>query len=132
MTFESVYVDPRGRISRREYIPALATLLAAMLFFGLLVGGRTAQFCLLVLLYPAVALHARRLHDMGRPAWALAVPAVLLILTQCIRLGYFTFGPTLDVALPIASLVVSAVVVAWCLAAPGQAEPNRFGPPLAA
>ena len=75
MTFESLFVNPNGRTSRRQFIAALITLLAVVVFYAFLVGGRTGQWCLLVLLFPAVILHARRLHDMGHTAWLLLAPA---------------------------------------------------------
>jgi len=116
MNYDSLFADPRGRTSRARFVPALLVLLAAILFYAFLVKGRTAQFCLLVLLYPALVLHARRLHDMGRSAWLLVVPAVLLVAMFGARLQYFSFGETGDAAVAALALAASAGVALWgCL-----------------
>ena len=62
-TFDSLFVRFNGRTSRAEFVPALITLLAVVAFYAFLVGGRTAQWCLAVLLFPAFILLARRLRD---------------------------------------------------------------------
>ena len=69
MHYEALFVNPAGRASRAEYIPALISLAAALLFFAYLVTGRTAHFCMLVLMYPAFVLLAQRVRDMGYSAW---------------------------------------------------------------
>ncbi len=66
---------PGGRTSRGQFVPALLTLLAVVVFYVFLVKGRTAQWCMLVLLFPAIVLHARRLHDMGSSRLAAARPS---------------------------------------------------------
>jgi hypothetical protein len=68
MVFDSLFGNPGGRTSRGEYAAALATLLAVAAFYAFVVTGRTAQWCMLVLLFPAVILHVRRLRDMGHSA----------------------------------------------------------------
>ena len=75
--------------------------------------GRTAEWCALVLVYPGVILHARRLHDMGYSGWLLVVPAVLMILAFAIWLHLVSFGAQLDSALPLVALVVSAGFALW-------------------
>lgn len=71
--------------------------------------GRTAQWCLLVLLFPAVVLHARRLHDMGRTAW----------------LQFASPGTQLEAVVPIAALVASAGLALWGCLGGGQAGASR-------
>jgi uncharacterized membrane protein YhaH (DUF805 family) len=114
MNFEQLFVDPRGRAPREAFVPALLVVVAVTLFYAFLVKGRTAQFCLLVLVYPALVLHARRLHDMGRSAWLLIVPAALLLFAFAIRLEYLSLGPRVDGLLPAAALAVSAGFALWC------------------
>lgn len=121
MTYDSLFVNPAGRTPRNQFIPGLLVLLAVVLFYALLVKGRTATFCMLVLMYPGLTLHARRLHDMGRSAWLLVVPALLLLVTFAIWLGYASFGETLDGLLPKAALLVAAVFAAWGAAGKGRA-----------
>lgn len=132
MNFESLFVNPNGRTSRGQFVAALITLLAVVAFYQFLVTGRTAQFCLLVLVFPGVILHARRLHDMGRAAWLLFVPAVLMVAAFAIWLKYVSLGAQLDTAVPLAALVVSVGFALWGCMARGQAEANRFGARAAA
>jgi uncharacterized membrane protein YhaH (DUF805 family)/uncharacterized membrane protein YphA (DoxX/SURF4 family) len=114
--FDSMFVGANGRTSRDEFIPALITLLAVVVFYAFIVKGRTAQFCLLVLLYPAIMLHARRLQDMGHSAWLLAIPAVLMIGAFAIRLKYVSPDAAIASGLPLVALAVSGAFALWgCL-----------------
>jgi uncharacterized membrane protein YhaH (DUF805 family) len=120
--YEILFVHANGRTSRAQFVPALVTFLAVVVFYAYLVKGRTAIFCLLVLLYPALILHARRLHDMGRSAWLLVVPAVLMLVAFSIWLKYASLGTRLDAVVPMAALAVSAGFALWgCL---GRTRPG--------
>ncbi|HWG31386.1 MAG TPA: DUF805 domain-containing protein [Steroidobacteraceae bacterium] len=129
-SFDSMFVSPKGRASRGQFVPALITLVAVILFYAFLVTGRTAQWCLLMLLFPGVILHARRLHDMGHSAWLLAVPAVLMVAAFAIWLHILSLGTQLDAAVPVVALVVSAGFALWGCIGRGQVEANRFGAPV--
>ena len=127
MTFDTLFADPRGRSSRGHFIAGLLTLLAVIAFYALLVKGRTAQWSILVLVFPTVILHARRLHDMGRSAWLLIVPAVLMLAAFAIWLKVLSFGTPLDGALPPVALATFAGFALWGCIGSGQPEANRFG-----
>ena len=62
-----------------------------------------APWGLLVLVYPAVVLHARRLHDMGRTGWLLLVPAVLTVAAMAIWARRISLGAQLDFTVPLAA-----------------------------
>jgi uncharacterized membrane protein YhaH (DUF805 family) len=113
MNFESLYVNPNGRTSRDQFVPALITLVAVVVFYMYLVGGRTAQWSLLVLLFPAFVLHARRLHDMGRSAWLLLVPTALMVAAFAIWLQIISLGTQLNAAVPPIALAASAGFALW-------------------
>lgn len=113
MNYEALFVNPNGRTSRAQYVPAMITVLAAIAFFAYLVTGRTAQFCMLVLLYPAFVLLGRRLKDKGYPLWLLLVPLVPMLASFAIQLGYLSLGKTVDSILPMTALVISALFVLW-------------------
>jgi uncharacterized membrane protein YhaH (DUF805 family) len=132
MTFESLFVNANGRTARGQFVAALITLLAVVAFYAFLVTGRTAQWCLLVLLFPAVMLHARRLHDMGHTAWLLLAPGVLMVAAFAIWLRIVSLGARFDAAVPLTALAVSAGFALWGCIGKGQAEANRFGAPEAA
>lgn len=116
MNYDALFVNPNGRTSRAQYVPALVTVLAAIAFFGYLVTGRTAQFCMLVLLYPAFVLLSRRLQDMGYSTWLVLLPLVPMLASFAIQLGYLGLGDTIDVALQWVALVVAGAFALWgCL-----------------
>ena len=97
----------------------VGTLLAVVAFYQFQVTGRTAQFCMLVLLYPAFVLHARRLHDMGQSAWLLLVPILLMIAAFAIWLKYWSPGAQVTAAVPMIALVVAAGFALWgCIGNP--------------
>jgi putative oxidoreductase len=129
MSFDSLFVNANGRTSRGEFIVALITLLAVVAFYKFLVTGRTAQWCLVIVLVPAIILHARRLHDMGHTAWLLLAPGVLMVAAFAIWLKLGSLGAQLDTAIPLVALAVSAGFALWGCIGRGQPEANGFGPP---
>jgi uncharacterized membrane protein YhaH (DUF805 family) len=129
MNFDTLFVNAAGRTARTEFIGALVTLLAVFAFYYFLVPGRNSQWVQLVLLFPAVVLHARRLHDMGQSAWLLVVPAALIVVNAWLYL--FDPGASFKGIVTIAAVVVAAGVIVWGLIGKSQAEANRFGSPTA-
>jgi uncharacterized membrane protein YhaH (DUF805 family) len=126
MNFESLFANPNGRTSRGEFAPALITLLAVVVFYVFLVTGRTAQWCVFVLLFPAFVLHARRLRDMGHSPWLLLAPVLLMIGAFAIWLHIASFGAQLDAAIPVVALAVSAGFALWgCIAKAGLRHPSE-------
>jgi uncharacterized membrane protein YhaH (DUF805 family) len=125
MSYESLFVNPNGRTSRGQFVPALITLLAVVAFYAYLVTGRTAQFCLLTLLFPAIILHARRLHDMGHSAWLLLVPGLLMVATFAIWLRYVSVSAQLEATVPLIALVVAAGFALWGCIGKGQSDVIR-------
>jgi uncharacterized membrane protein YhaH (DUF805 family) len=125
MNFDTLFVNPAGRTARAEFIGALVTLLAAFAFYYFLVPGRNSQWVQLVLLFPAVVLHARRLHDMGRAAWPLVVPAALIVAMAWLYL----LVPRAEAKgmVRVAAIIVSAGFIVWGLIGKGEAAANRFG-----
>jgi uncharacterized membrane protein YhaH (DUF805 family) len=131
MTFENTFVNPKGRTSRAAFIPAVIIVLAVAAFYHFVAkAGRNGEWVLLTLLFPALMLHARRLHDMGQTAWLLLAPAALIVAAAWMHM----FGQDGQVQsyLAVAAIVVSAGFVVWGAVGKGQAEVNRFGEPAAA
>ena len=96
-----------------------------MAFYYFLVPGRNSQWVQLVFLYPAVVLLARRLHDMGRAAWPLIVPAALIVAMAWLYL--YVPASQAEGQREVAAIIVSAAFIVWGLVGKSQAEPNRFG-----
>ncbi len=126
--FDTLFVNPNGRTSRGEFVGAVITVLAVFAFYHFLVPGRNSEWCQLVLLFPAVVLHARRLHDVGVSAWPLLLPATLVIATAWLYLAN-SDAQTAKNLVVIATLAASAAFVAWGLIGKGQVAANRFGEP---
>jgi len=128
MNFDTLFVNPAGRTARAEFVGALATLLAALAFYYFLVPGRNSQWVQLVFLFPAVVLLARRLHDMGRAAWPLVVPAALIVAVAWLYL--YVPDAEMKGMVRLAAIVVSAAFIVWGLIGKSQTEANRFGTPV--
>jgi uncharacterized membrane protein YhaH (DUF805 family) len=129
MNFDTLFVNPAGRTARGQFVGALITVLAALAFYYFLVPGRNSQWVQLVLLFPAVVLHARRLHDMGRTAWLLLVPAALIVAAAWLHL--FNPAASFKGIVTGAAVAVSAGFIVWGLIGKGRLEANRFGQPAA-
>jgi len=84
------YADFNGRARRKEYwmfvlfymiILIIASILDNTL--GLVVAGSTGAIYLisvLIMLVPAIAVAARRMHDVGKSGWYMLIPIYNLIL----------------------------------------------------
>lgn len=132
-SWNSVFVHTSGRLPRGHFLAALLPLALAVLWYAYK-GPAVDYACwgVLVLLYPAVVLHVRRLHDMGRTGWWMLPAAVLSVLAMLIWAQRISFGAQLDTAVPLAALVVFAGFALWGGLAKGQAETNPFGAPVVA
>ncbi|MBK7117114.1 MAG: hypothetical protein IPH71_14025 [Proteobacteria bacterium] len=120
-TFASVYALVGARTARGAYIAALITLLVAVWFYAHLVTGRTALYCMLVLLIPGIILLNGRLRDMGQGASLLILPASLLLTAFGIWLKLVEPVGWLGNAVPGTALVVAATIAAWGCIAPSRA-----------
>lgn len=131
-SYDLLFVSPNGRTSRGPFTAALLTLVAVAAFYAFRVTGLTAHWCMLVLVFPAFVLHARRFHDMGYTAWLLVVPAALVVGGFTVWLHILSLGALLDAAVPRTALAVCAGFALWGCIGSGQAEANRFGASVAA
>jgi len=130
-SFAALYVNPTGRTSRGDFIAALIALLAVVAFYAFVVRGLTAHWCLLVLVYPGTILLARRLHDMGRSAWPVLIPAVLTVAAFAGWLHVIQYSGPLGTNLSWAALVVSVGFALWGCLGSSQAQADRVGTALA-
>jgi uncharacterized membrane protein YhaH (DUF805 family) len=112
-SYDGLLVDPAGRTSKTHFLPAVVVVLAAIAFYAFVVSGRTAEFCMLVLLYPLFTILTRRLRDMGQSPWLVLVPVVLMLVTFAAMLGYVSLGDAIDSALTWIALAVTAAFILW-------------------
>ena len=129
-SYEAFFANPNGRTSRGGFVRALVPLLAVAALYYFLVRNRNGDWVLVTMLFPALVLHARRLHDMGQTGWLLLIPGALL--ATAIWLHMAGHSPGLQPAANWAALLVSAAFIVWGLLGRGQAQGNRFGEPAAA
>jgi len=128
MTYDS-FANPAGRTSRGQFAIGLIIVALVAAFYYFRVKGTTGPWCLVMLVYPAIMLLARRMHDMGQTAWLTIVPGAVAIVA--IWLKMFAHDARGVLAIEVA-LAVYAAFALWGLAGKGQAEANRFGEPAAA
>ncbi|MDR2216318.1 MAG: DUF805 domain-containing protein [Nevskiaceae bacterium] len=132
-SWNTLFVRPGGRTARREFMWALLPLAWGVWWYASKGPNvDVAPWGVLVLLYPAVILHVRRLHDLGLTGWFVALPAVLTVMAMLIWANRLSFGASLDAAVPVAALIVFIGFALWGALAKGRAEANRFGPPVEA
>jgi uncharacterized membrane protein YhaH (DUF805 family) len=113
MNFDTLFTDPGGRTGRETFLAALVVLLAAVEFYLILVTGRTAQFAMVVLLFPGTILLARRLRDMGQSAWLALVPSALLAVTAWFKL--YNPEAVAGGTLALVAIAVAALFALWGL-----------------
>jgi uncharacterized membrane protein YhaH (DUF805 family) len=132
MTWDTLFVNSKGRTSREHFIAALIPLAIVVWFYTRSGPDQYALWAVLVLLFPAVVLHARRLHDMGHSGWLLVVPAVLTVVAMAIWDHLLDWGVQLNFAVPLAALIVFLGFALWGCVAKGRSDANAFGPPAMA
>jgi len=116
-SYDALFINPHGSTSKAEYITALVTIVIAMAFFGLYMTGRTAEFCMLVMVYPAYVLIVRRFHDMGYSAWLLLAPLLIVLVAFDVQLGYYSMGEAMDGIINWLALAFAGAFMLWgCVA----------------
>ncbi len=131
MSWNQTFAWSTGRTPRADYIKALVPLVLAVAFYTLLAKtGRNGEWVLTTLMYPGFVLVAGRLHDMGRTAWLLAVPALLDLCA--VWLHFFDLKNSLTTPVIVSAAVVSGVFLIWGLVGAGQTAANQFGEPAPA
>jgi uncharacterized membrane protein YhaH (DUF805 family) len=143
MDWGSLFLSTRGRISRRAFWIGFAITMAISVLCNLI--PRVGPFLGLVTIWPMVAIHAKRLHDMGRSAWLLLAPAALSLATMGMTvlagpkgveapgvitpaLATFHQGVGLLLAVTGVCLLVEVAFLLWVGLTPGRPSDNRYGP----
>jgi len=132
MTWDTLFVYSKGRTPRDQFTAALIPLAIVVWWYVQANPSVYPQWSLLVLLFPAIVLHARRLHDIGHSGWLLLVPAVLTVAAMAIWDHRLDLGAQLNFAVPLAALIVFVGFALWGCIGKGKAQANAFGPPAMA
>jgi len=109
--YDALMVDLKGNTDKTEYLPAVISVLAAFGFYYWLGLGGTAQFSVLVLMYPLFVLLTRRLRDMGMNVWLLLVALVPALVTWGVYFRYFSLG--VDHFITVGTLIIVAAFIVW-------------------
>jgi uncharacterized membrane protein YhaH (DUF805 family) len=151
MNWRYLFTSFEGRINRRPYWIASLIVLAIALVAGVILGilvvvtvgedetalAIASLVLQLVVLYPALALTVKRLHDRDRPNWWAAIIFVPTVLSAVLGVfGMDVYGPSQSMIAIIVNVVL-VIVSIWFLIElgflRGTPGPNRYGPdPLAA
>ena len=126
MNYETTLANPMGRTGRNAFVGAGIVLLLAIAFYMFLVhAGRNGQWVMVTFLYPGFVLLARRLHDMGKTAWLLAVPGIVYAVGCYYAL--FTANVALGNQVIWAGVAISAIVAVWGLLGKSDDGANKYG-----
>jgi uncharacterized membrane protein YhaH (DUF805 family)/uncharacterized membrane protein YphA (DoxX/SURF4 family) len=131
-TWDTLFVHAKGRTPREHFIPALIPLAIVVWWYAQASPNVYPQWSLLVLLFPASVLLARRLHDMGHSGWLLLVPAVLTVVAMAIWDHRLDLGAQLNFAVPLVALIAFVGFALWGCIGKGKSAANAFGPPAMA
>jgi uncharacterized membrane protein YhaH (DUF805 family) len=146
--WKHLFLSMDGRIGRQSFWIGFVLILVASLILNMI--PLLGPILGLALLWPQVAIHAKRLHDMGRSAWLIVVPFVVSFVA--LIAAAMTGGASVIAALNSGSsagiaqsaggigltflllLVAFGVGIAfllWVGLSRGDDADNRFGPPPA-
>ncbi len=153
MNWQNLMLSAEGRIGRKDFwLGALALFMAWLISPALHIF---APLLWVVLLYPWICVLAKRLHDFGKSAWLILIPAgvglaaltlaavfggvgvLSAVLSSAEGDGSHVAWPAMIGAfglmmafLGIAALV-KVVFILWVGLSPSDPGTNRFGPPPA-
>ena len=121
--------DYSGRSRRREYWLFALFALVVVLLEGQLpraISGGLGALLILGLAVPGLAVTVRRLHDVGRSGWWLAMPIVPFLFWAIALVGGFSSDTLFHVVMPI--IILAPVALGVLLLLDGRRGHNRYGP----
>src|ERR1700693_4743368 len=129
----SNYVKFSGWAIRSEYwywvlFVSMVTLAATLLDVAIVKHrhGPLERVWQLVTFLPGLALAVRRLHDMDRSAWWIALPLSVIGVFAVILLLFTVSNILLPIMMAFIAICIFVVLINWfCL--PGTPGPNRDG-----
>lgn len=148
MDWRTLLLSPEGRINRQTFW--FAFLLVMVSSFVLNVVPVIGQIIGLLLLWPQVCIHAKRLHDMGRTAWLMLIPAAVTLAATSLAMafggaailgaglmhymgahmagqGALTAGLGAAAGFMSLAMLAGLAFLLWVGLTPSQAGDNRFG-----
>lgn len=136
MDLKHIFLSAYGRIGRGHYWLGLALLIVAYAVLSFVPGGSLIG---LLLVYPAICLYAKRLHDFGKSAKWILLPVIVNVVAipanfyfadpGAAAMTELTTEAMLYSVLALLSLVVQVGFLIWIGVPKGAPGTNRFGPP---
>ncbi len=150
MDFRTLFLSPAGRVNREDFWISLL-ILAALDLLVLLVP-LVGWLVVLASTYCWVCLYIKRLHDMGKPAWLIAIPygVWLIPVIAAVVMGGMAVvngllngddsGTSFSVLAGLGgfltacgvTFLVGVAFLLWMGLTPGDPSDNRYGAPLRA
>ena len=125
MDWRTLFFSAKGRIGARGFWIGFLIVMAASLVLNLL--QTAGQVLGLLLLWPQVCIHAKRLHDMGRSARLLLAPLGFAL--ACAGAGALVGTPlAFEICFGLVA-VFSVGFLLWVGLSSGDPAPNRYGEP---
>jgi len=128
MPFRRV-LDYSGRSRRREYWLFALFALVLVLLVGRLpqaISNNFGSLLIIGLAVPGLAVTVRRLHDVGRSGWWIAMPIVPFLFWAVALVGGFSSEVLFHVIMPI--VILAPFALAALLLFDGNRGPNAYGP----
>lgn len=146
MDWKFLFLDPKGRIGRKDFWIGFAILFVAGIVLGLI--PVIGQIISLLMLYLWVCLGSKRLHDMGKSGWLMVIPFGLQIVAAVVAMmamggammagaaggditGAAAAGAMGGGLVAMLCALASLAFLIWIGATPGQPESNQYGAPPA-
>ena len=149
MDWKTLFLTADGRIGRRDFWIGFAVIFAAGVVANMV--PVLGQIVGLLLIWPQVCIHAKRLHDMGKTAWLMLIPFAVMAVAMSVAIA--TVGVSLFSAAMLShagsdaaaagtalaglgavwtacglSMLVAVGFLLWVGLTPGQPGENRYGP----
>lgn len=145
MDWKTLFLSAQGRMGQRDFWIGFIALFVANMIVGNL---GPLSFLGLVLIYPAVCIYAKRLHDFGRSGWLMMIPfgaslagvVIMFMAGGAALLGAASgsstaagagalMGGGVILIVALAILVISIGFIIWVGTRPSDGGDNLYGPP---
>ncbi|MEH6489322.1 DUF805 domain-containing protein [Hyphomonas oceanitis] len=132
MSFAKVLFNPNGRISQRQFWAGWGVLVFGNLIAvlpALTLGPIFIAISILIyiaLIYVGCCVYGKRLHDMGKTAWWLAIPWILVLLTTFA--AFVTDLSEAEFILSTGYYMVWFAYTMWVGVSGSDPNTNKYGP----
>ena len=150
MDFKALLLSPQGRVNREDFWVGFLILAAGDVL--LMLVPMIGWALMVVSIYCWVCLYVKRLHDMGKPAWLIAIPYgvwVIPVIAAIVMGGMAIVSGLVNgddagtsfsvlaglggfLSACLVALLIGVGFLLWMGLTPSQAGDNRYGAPPSA